>query len=389
MDRLRIALVAHNRFPVRQPFAGGLESCVWHLARALARKGHDVSLYAAADSDLGTEGEYGQIKVHAIGGSRRRTPLNAPFFDHRAYRTLMTDFIGEKASSYDVIHNHGLHYWPILLAPQLTTPMLTTLHTSPILWLKSAIRSSGGIGSKFIAVSRGSAELWRDSLPDVSVVYNGINREEWPVGHGGGGYLVWFGRITPQKAPHMAIAVAKQVGMPLKIAGPIERRSYFHRAIRPHLGANIEYVGHLDQRQLGQLVGGAAVSLVTPTSAEPFGLTTIEALFCGTPVVGFAVPGVAETIAPPCGLLVPCGDVAAMAKTIQQAIALDRDNVRASAITRWSEDAMVDNYIRLYAQLAGADRPSRIRYAITPSSISPSMSSYLTTLCHTAVTWSN
>ena len=146
--RLRVAVIAHNRFPIRQPFAGGLESHVWYLVRALAARGHDVSLFAAPGSDLDIEVEPFDVDIRRIG-DKCRPQWKAPVPDHRDYRTLMESLIGDAGESFDLVHNHAYHYWPILLASRLKVPMLTTLHTSPVLWLESAIRFSGGRGSRF------------------------------------------------------------------------------------------------------------------------------------------------------------------------------------------------------------------------------------------------
>lgn len=117
--------------------------------------------------------------------------------DHHAYLTLMMRLV-DAHDGFDVIHNQSLHYLPVAMAPALSTPMLTTVHTPPTPWLESAINVSGGKGTRFAAVSQHTARSWVDCVPDIALVPNGIDVRRWPLGEGGGP-LVWFGRITPEK----------------------------------------------------------------------------------------------------------------------------------------------------------------------------------------------
>ena len=350
---LRIALIAPNRFPIRQPFAGGLEAHVWHLARALGQHGHHVSLFAAAGSDPAPE--CARLNVRALSRSaaaaRPFPPPGAVFeSDHHAYVQLMAELADRSATRFDVIHNHSLHQVPIALAPRLRTPMLTTLHTPPFTWLESAIGATNGAGVRFAAVSRHTAAAWRRVLDRVIVVPNGVDVHRWPAGPGGR-YLVWSGRITPEKGAHLAIEAAVRSGLPLILAGPIGNAEYFRETIEPKLGQRATYAGHLRQDQLAELVGGAAAALVTPLWDEPYGLVVAEALACGTPVVAFARGGIPEVVDAQCGLLVKPRDVAAMAAAVPEVIRLPRAAVRGRAVTKCSADTMVESYLTIYRDL--------------------------------------
>ena len=249
-----------------------------------------------------------------------------------------------------MIHNHSLHQVPIAMAPRLRTPMLTTLHTPPFTWLESAIGATSGAGVRFAAVSRHTAAAWRRVVDRVIVVPNGVDVHRWPAGPGGR-YLVWSGRITPEKGAHLAIEAAVRSGRPLVLAGPIGNADYFRETIEPQLGERATYAGHLRQDQLAELVGGAAAALVTPLWDEPYGLVVAEALACGTPVVAFARGGIPEVVDAQCGRLVKPRDVAAMAAAIPEVIRLPRAAVRERAVTKCSADTMVASYLAIYRDL--------------------------------------
>lgn len=374
-EQLRIALIASWRHPIRQPFAGGLEAHVWHLARALADRGHSVSLFAAPDSDPQLSCE--TLTVHRLelsGAARADVSMPPADFmaEHHAYLMLMLHLAERGSGGYDIIHNHSLHYLPVAMAAMLAMPMLTTVHTPPTPWLESAISASANKGSRsrFAAVSAHTAASWAHAGVPLTVVPNGIDIQRWPPGPGGD-YLVWFGRITPEKAPHLAIAAARLADKPIVLAGPISEQRYFTDQIAPQLGHSVRYAGHLPQDRLAYLVGSAGVALVTPTWDEPYGLVVAEAMCCGTPVVAFRRGGIPELVAPQAGRLVAPGDVAALADAIPQAIRLSRRRVHQHAVSRCSATAMVDTYLSVYHELISAsdgrthDRllhpPSRLR----------------------------
>ena len=163
--KLRIALIASSRFPISQPFAGGLEAHVWHLSRALARAGHEVSVFAAPGSDPDPRCHSLAVRPLLMSESARADVSMSPeqfMADHHAYLTLMLQLAGPGRGDFDIIHNHSLHYLPVAMAPMLSTPMLTTVHTPPTPWLESAIDASGGAGTRFAAVSGHTAALWRE-----------------------------------------------------------------------------------------------------------------------------------------------------------------------------------------------------------------------------------
>jgi glycosyltransferase involved in cell wall biosynthesis len=231
-------------------------------------------------------------------------------------------------------------------------PVVTTLHTPPTPWLESAIHAPASCDVSFAAVSRFTAATWTQVVPDIDVrvVMNGVDLDRWRPGPGGDS-AVWFGRIVPEKAPHLAAHAARMAGLPLRLAGPIMDRGYFQQQIQPLLGDGLSYVGHLTSDRLVDLVGASTVSVVTPDWDEPYGLVVAESLACGTPVAAIARGAIPELLDLGSGRLAPAGDVTALAAAIRSASALDRVTVRRRAVEHCSVDVMLTSYETLYGQL--------------------------------------
>ncbi|KMO93412.1 glycosyltransferase [Streptomyces roseus] len=353
MNSLRIALIASARYPIMEPFAGGLEAHTWALAHALHRRGHDVQLFAAPGSDpaLGAR----ELPVRKVVLSREARadssmPSGTWMQEHHAYLGLMLDLARHGEHRFDVVHNNSLHYLPVAMASALRVPIVTTLHTPPTPWLESAIQTPEICPVTFTAVSEFTASAWKATVPAARVVHNGIDTDFWRPGPGGDD-LVWFGRMVPEKGPHLAIQAARTAGVPLRLAGPVADRAYFEKRVEPLLGEDAQYVGHLDRRRLVELVGAAGAALVTPCWDEPYGLVVAEALACGTPVCGFDRGALAEILTPDCGVLAPPGDVEALARLVPVAAGLDRRAARRRAEEFCSFDRTADAYTDLYEEL--------------------------------------
>jgi glycosyltransferase involved in cell wall biosynthesis len=346
--RLTVAVLAPSTYPVAEPYLGGLESFVGGLVTGLRERGHRVLLFAAAGSTQA------QPEVLAGGGWRPdelsradpSMPAEAFMREHHAHLAVLDALRTTYADQVDVVHNNSLHYLPLSLAGTLPFPTVTTLHTPPTPWLTSAL-SAGGSSRAFTAVSRFTARQWEPWVPRAEVVHNGVDPERWTLGPGGGG-LLWFGRIVPEKAPHLAVAAAAAAGRHLHLVGPALDPEYFAAQIEPHLGRGATWHGHLGGAELAGAVGRADAVLVTPVWDEPYGLVAAEAAMCGTPVVAFDRGGINEVLRPhvgeQVGIVVPDADVEAMAAAIGPATSLDRSAVRAAALSHLSAQSMVGRY---------------------------------------------
>ncbi|WP_285364599.1 glycosyltransferase [Microbacterium sp. LMC-P-041] len=346
-EQLRVLVVAPERHPLRQPHAGGLEAVVWNRVRWLRSRGHHVELCAAEGSDfLDADTD---LHLPSPRWHRARDASDTDFPE--GHRRLMTDAFARvrdrldaPETRVDVVDNHSLHGDPILWSREIGVPVVTTLHTPPLADMVIASNALDGTSPhRFLAVSQYTARAWSAEGVEAFVFTNGVDTAQWSLGSGGGDW-VWFGRIVPEKAPHLAIDAARRAGARLKLAGRVGDAAYFDREVRPRLGRGIDYVGALRQPELAALVGASSVALVTPVWSEPFGLVMAEALMTGTPVAAFDSGGTSEVLAGiPGTAVVPSADTEALARAATSLVAqsrsgLRRRDVRDAASARHSLD---------------------------------------------------
>ncbi len=365
---LRLALIAPLRFPIRLPFAGGLESAVWNEVRHLRARGHHVELIATEGSDFLDLGPatYTLPAVDWRDDPSAADDTYPPGYLDRALPALdrALDEVRRRSGSLDVVVNHCLHGLPLARAGSLGVPMISTLHTPVVPELVASHGRAVGRSSRFLSVSGHTARTWRGVGIASDVLHNGVDEQTWVEGPGGDA-LVWSGRIVPEKAPHLALRVAHLLGRPLTIAGRIGDRAYFDAEIQPLLDDDRRYVGPLGTADLVALVGRSSCALVTPLWDEPFGLVTPEALLCGTPVAGFAVGGVTELHHDSGGLrLVPVGDVEALAGAVSALVEAGRTDsgfrrgVRDAAVGRFGLTGRIRELERVLERTAAEAEPA-------------------------------
>jgi glycosyltransferase involved in cell wall biosynthesis len=349
---LRIGIIAHLKHAIREPFAGGLEMHTSLLQHALQERGHDVTVFASSRSEpeARVEAICDETALQAVGCDE--APDKVFFQEHHAYLSLMNCL---RHRPFDLIQNNSLHYLPVAMADALPMPMVTTLHTPPFAWLESGVRLCRAPHAAFVAVSESIRRSWNHVTPLHHVIMNGIDLDRFafhPV-PSREAYLVWYGRIVPEKGLHHAIAAANLIGEQLLIAGPLSDQTYFHREIAPRLNDKIRYLGHLQHDELAPVVAGARVSLCTPCWEEPYGLVVAEALACGVPVAAFARGAIPELVDSECGVLAAPDDPVSLAQAAIAAQRLDRRACRARAEQRFGAERMIDEYEALYACLIG------------------------------------
>lgn len=350
---MRIGIIAHLKHAIREPFAGGLEMHTSLLQRLLRQRGHEVTVFASSRSEPEScvEAICDETSLNEVGCDE--APDIAFFQEHHAYLKLMN---GLRHRPFDIIHNNSLHYLPVAMADALPMPMVTTLHTPPFAWLESGIRLCDTPHARFVAVSHSIGKTWSRVRPVENVILNGIDldRFRFEAQPSEKPYLIWYGRIVPEKGLHHAIAAASLIDAALLIAGPISNPDYFAREVEPHLGERIRYLGHLSHDDLSKVVCRARAFICTPCWEEPYGLVIAEALASGVPVAAFARGAIPEILHPDCGVLADPDDVASLAQAALKAQTLDRHACRAHAERHCNAQRMIDEYEALYGEMLGA-----------------------------------
>jgi len=359
---MRVALVAPLVAPLRAAQTGGTQTVVAELARGLAERGVDVDLIAARGSSVpgvrvrAAGGPFPEELLHpGPGGDGRAQAVAWPSAQAAAYLHLATG-LRSQVPPPDVVHAHAMD-WPSFYALAATgLPTVHTLHLPPL--DPAAARAAAAAAEarprpRFVAVSRACAEQWRGLVPVDAVVANGLDpasiafaaRPEPDL-------AIVAGRIAPEKGTHLAIAAARRAGMRVLLAGSVYDPAYYREQVAPLLGDGVEVRGPQPRRRLAMLYGRAAVAVVASQWEEPFGMVALEANLAGTPVAGVARGGLPEVVGDGGGVLTPRATVAALARAIREASALDRARVRRAAARRFPLSRTLDRYQRLYESLA-------------------------------------
>lgn len=352
---MKIAVIAHCLHPIREPFEGGLEMITFLLCRSLMERGHEVHLYGHRDS-------HENFNIKAIPTDRLYpstffSEMSGMGQDPVAVRELLayTRVMQQIAEGgYDIVHNHSLHYIPILMGNSLGIPMVTSIHTPTFPYLQ--LGANGVKGSErqtFTMVSKSLARTWKSTIPSATVIYNGIDLSNWdPVREPTGDYVLWYGRICPEKGTDLAIKAAVRAGTPIVLAGPVSNRDYFNTRVAPLLEeSGVTYIGHIEQEKLGPWIGNASAMLFTSTWEEPYGLTLAESLACGTPVIAFEGGATREILTETTGIIVPKYDSKSMASAISIITKLKRSECRKRAENFCSHEHMVEGYLNIYNRL--------------------------------------
>jgi glycosyltransferase involved in cell wall biosynthesis len=324
-------------------FYGGTERIVSYLTEELVRQGHDVTLFASGDS---------LTAAKLVRCSDMALRLNPAVKESLPYHLIMLDEVRRRLDEFDVVHFHiDLLQFPLMRA--VSKRALTTLHGRLDLPdLKPFYAAFPGF--PLVSIS----EAQRRPLPPVNwagTVLHGLPPGLLPFTlRPKGDYLAFLGRISPEKRPDRAIEIARRAGLPLKIAAKVDvaDRAYWDETIAPLVAAhpNVEYVGEIDERQKADFLGNARALLFPIDWPEPFGLVTIEAMACGTPVIAFRQGSVPEIIDHGLtGFIVD--DEAQAVAAVGELDEIDRAAVRATFERRFTVERMARDYLALYRSL--------------------------------------
>ena len=350
VPRLRIAQVAPPFERVPPPAYGGTERIVDELARELARRGHEVVLFASGDSEA--PGELVSTRALPLRKDGVEADATAAFL-----RTL--ELVIEHENRFDLIHAH-LDFWNLPLGRAARTPVVSAFHGR--LDLPYAAEAFRDQRSRLVAVSRAHAA----QRPEVawSVVHNGLSLERMPFGSKPGDDLCFVGRIAPEKGVVDAIEIARISGRRLHIAAKApfldREKQYYAEVFRPACSrADVVEVGELGGTDRDALLADSYATLMPSDWPEPFGLTAIESLACGTPVIARPVGALPEIIRHGHdGFL--GADAAAMAGHLGGVASLDRAAVRRDVIEQFSASRMADRYEDVYRSLLAERETTRI-----------------------------
>jgi len=346
---MRIAQIAPLAESVPPQLYGGTERVISTLTEELVRRGHDVTLLASGDS---------RTAAKLIACSERGLRLDENIKDTIAPHLIQLGEAYRRAGDFDVIHNH-LDYLAFPFARLSSTPTVTTTHGR--LDLGEVCQVYGQFPDhNLVSISRNQAS----HLPKanwVGNVYNAIDIDNFQFRDRPGDYLVFLGRISPEKRPDRAMEVARDIGMRLIVAAKVDPadQAYFDAAIKPIIESSphVEFVGEVDEAGKDQLLGGAYATLFPIDWPEPFGLTMVESMATGTPVIAYRNGSVPEVIVD--GVTgVICDSFTGMVEAVESVRRLSRAACRDHVERNFSAATMAAGYEAVYRALAQqADNP--------------------------------
>ncbi len=338
---LRVAVLAPISWRTPPEHYGPWEQFASLLAEGLVARGVDVTLFATGDS----------ITAARLVSVTERGYSDDPAVDPKVVECLHISEVFERASEFDLIHN-SFDFLPLTYSQLVSTPVLTTIHGFSSPRILPVYKKYDG-RSAYVAIS--DADRHPD-LTYVATIHHGIDVRAFTLRATVGDYLLFFGRIHPDKGALEAIDVADRAGLPLVMAGVIQDREYFETSIAPRVdGECVRYVGSVGPEERNALLGGARALLHLVNFDEPFGFSVIEAMASGTPVIATRRGSMPELIDDMrTGILVDGLEDAVAA--VHRIAALDRVRIRADAVLRFGRDRMVDRYLDAYELvLSGGD----------------------------------
>lgn len=333
---MRIAVLSPISWRTPPLHYGPWESVVSLLTEELVAMGLDVTLFATGDSR--TSGKLVAVCPRPYSEDHS--------IDPKVAECLHISEVFEHAEEFDLIHNH-FDFLPLTYSGLIETPVLTTIHgfSSPAIM---PVYKKYNALSHYVAISESDKS---PQLDYIATIHHGIDVAQFPFVDGEGEYLLLFGRIHPDKGVHEAIQVAQRVGIKLVIAGIIQDRDYFATRVEPYIdGINVEYVGSVGPEQRADVLGHALALLHLINFEEPFGLSMVESMACGTPVIAFARGSIPE--------IVRHGETGYIAEDIEDAVnavaavrSIDRSACRQDVERRFTHTRMARDYVDVYRKI--------------------------------------
>ncbi len=337
---MRIAVLSPVSWRTPPLHYGPWESVVSLLTEELVHMGLDVTLFATGDSQ--TSGK--------LVAACPRPYSEDSSVDPKVAECLHISEIFERAAEFDLIHNN-FDFLPLTYSRLVETPVLTTIHgfSSPRI---IPVYTKYNSRSHYVAISES------DKSPDldyIATIHHGIDLAPFPFSGTEGEYLLFFGRIHPDKGVREAIHVAQHAGIKLVIAGIIQDQGYFATEVEPHIdGATVEYLGSVGRDQRADVLGHALALLHLISFDEPFGLSLIESMACGTPVIAFDRGSMPEIIRDAeTGYIVK--DIDGAINAVAAIGTIDRSVCRADVERRFTSTRMARDYVRVYHEILNGE----------------------------------
>ncbi|HEX6147591.1 MAG TPA: glycosyltransferase family 4 protein [Acidimicrobiia bacterium] len=333
---LRLAVLAPISWRTPPRRYGPWEQFCSLLTEGLVSLGVDVTLFATADS----------ITTACLAGNTPTGYSEDSSLDPKVEECLHISAVFERAGDFDLIHN-SFDFLPLTYSRLVDVPVVTTIHgfsSERIL----PVYQKYNDGAHYVAISDADRH---PTLDYAATIHHGIEMDRFPLNLEPGDYLLFYGRIHPDKGTATAIEVARGAGLPLVLAGIVQDTGYFDREVEPHVdGEMVRYLGPVTREQGAELLGGARALLHLIDFEEPFGLSVVEAMACGTPVITHRRGSMPEIVMEGVnGFMVESADAAVEA--VLSSARLDREQVRATVEQRFDRARMVAEYLALYRRL--------------------------------------
>ena len=352
-------MLAPPWIPVPPTGYGGIEAVVAALSDALVARGHEVTLFAAP-------GSTSKARVESVLSRPHSDQIERALFeaDHVARVFDRIEYLAAEAP-FDVIHDH-CGFTAVAMADRIRFPLVHTLH-GPFDADTSEFYRHHGYKAHLVALSQSQLATAPQGLPVTAVIPNPVDVHNWRYRRDKDGYLLFVGRMHPTKGPDRAIAAARQAGVPLVLAGPVQpgHECFFQSQVAPHLDDDrVRYVGEVGGSVRQDLFARANALLMPIRWPEPFGLVMVEALASGTPVIAFAEGAATEIIRDgETGFLV--SDEQGMAAAVSRLGELSPGQCRADACARFSPSYVAASYERVYEHAATRGRRLRAIHTYT------------------------
>jgi len=332
---MRVAIISPIAWRTPPRHYGPWERVVSLLTEGLVKENIDVTLYATGDS---------------VTSAKLRSVCKAPYeedrdLDAKVWESLHIAEIMEQAKEFDIIHNN-YDFLPLTYSGLIKTPVVTTIHgfSSPKIL---PVYKKYNRKTYYVSISNADRN---SELDYIKTVYHGIDIDNFTLKKCSGDYLLYFGRIHNDKGTREAIQVAKMAKMKLVIAGIIQDKPYYEKYVAPYLGDDVCYIGSVGPEERNKVLGEAYALLHPINFAEPFGLSVVEAMACGTPVLAFNRGSMPEIIQNGInGFLV--SSIEEMVDRIKDIKDISRENCRKNVECRFSREKMVKEYIEVYKEI--------------------------------------